>query len=318
MFLQSPSHTLSRFDQEGLFLVNFRLEGLEERCNRCSWKIVEGGTCQDAKRLGDTDFYDRKDPAFINFNPYVYTFYETRGGFSETARTVYTGYSLEKTEGHAIVLSDSNRQPLVCGVLKMQAHPMALPKLSKLWANLKNLPGYPESHGKVRLDFYADRAFKLSFDFTGVPPKCLMCNINIHAGTSCTGPPGDYLWNTEKLKHDPWGPVNGAYYKSDANGTSVRRHGFYFFDGFGYDDHVNHVVVLQDAAGMPVACGELKESSQEYVWTETQDAVRVTMESGSMVDAGPMSAVGAGPMSGAQFATGVETINLVENYINDN
>ena len=287
-------------------MVNFRVDGLEERCKNCMWKIVEGGTCQDANELGDTLFYDQTDPAFINSRPYDTTHYDAKGGLSETARVVHIGYGLEETQNRAIVLNDSRGQPLACGILEKHGHPMTHPKL---WANLKNLPGHPEMHGKVRLDFYTDHAFHVGFDFTGAPPNCLMCLISIHVGTSCTEHTGGVFWNTEKLPWNPWGPVNGAYYASDANGTSIDSHGFYFYDGFEYGDHLDHVVIVHDAVGVRIACGELRESSQ-YVWTETQAAVRVAMESGSLV--------GASPMSGAQFATGVETVNLVENYINEN
>ena len=99
-------------------MVNFRVEGLEQNCERCAWSIVEGDTCHDADKLGNTLYYDHTDPALVTFNPYSMCYYSTKDGRSESSETVLNGYNMEENEGRAIVLSDGNGAPLACGILK--------------------------------------------------------------------------------------------------------------------------------------------------------------------------------------------------------
>ena len=260
------------------------MEGLEQNCEQCAWSIVEGDTCHDADKLGDTPYYDHTDPAMVGSNPFSSCRYSTKDGGSQSSQTLDTGFNMEENENHAIVLNDSNGAPLACGILKKQAHPLTYPKL---WANLVNLPSYTTAvQGKIRVDFYPDHAFHVGFQFSGAPPDCSMCAIRIHAGTSCTDPPGDPFWNSNKLAYDPWRFANGVFYQSDGNGTSHDRRGFYLYDGFDYDDHKDRLVIVSDANGNSIACGELRESSH-YVWKETEGAIRNAMETGTIIHTGP-------------------------------
>jgi hypothetical protein len=280
--------------------VNFRVDGLEQKCERCTWSIVEGGTCHDADRLGNTLYYDRQDPALAVFNPFSTCYYSTNYGGSDSSATVFNGFSMEENENRAIVLNDSTGSPLACGILKKMAHPRTYPKL---WANLANLTNYDQAvEGKIRVDFYPDRAFHVDFQFTGAPPACPMCAIAIHAGTSCTDPPGPPHWNSNKMSQDPWTFANGAFYQSDGTGTSLDREGFFLYDGFDYDNHKDRVVIVSDGNGDPIACGELKESSH-YIWKETDSAVRNAMQAGTLIHTDPTG------------ISVVQTVNEIENVI---
>jgi hypothetical protein len=266
------------FDTGDRFLVTFRVEGLERDCQQCTWSIVEGNTCHDASKLGDTQYYDKTDPELISLDPYNMCYYKTVEGMSDSTQTSFNGYNLKENEHHALVMFDSSGSPVACGILKRHAHPMTFPRL---WANIASSPNYKEGEiqGKARLDFYPDMAFHFGFQVNGLPSNCPMCDISIHVGTSCNDAPGDHFWNPEKLPYDPWGFVNGAFYQTDPNGTTVDRHGFYLYDGFTHDDHMNHVVILSDKSGNAVACGELRESPH-YTWKEADTTTRQALQQG--------------------------------------
>mmetsp|Transcript_19223 Transcript_19223/g.31935 ORF Transcript_19223/g.31935 Transcript_19223/m.31935 type:complete len:672 (+) Transcript_19223:133-2148(+) len=285
-----------RYDTDSLFLVNFRMEGLEETCDGCKWSIVEGGTCHDAAELGDTLFFDRSNTDIVtsaNADPYTITHYSSTEGISESSQTSYNGFNLEATINRSVILFAQDGSPLACGVLKKHGHPMTYPKL---WSNIRQLPGYNgEIEGKVRVDFYPDNAFHVGFNVKGLPVDCPMCEVAILEGKSCNDALGEHFWRYEKVFVDPWVSASGAWFSTDNVGTTSRV-GFYLYDGYDYSEHMDRVIVFKDQHGYAAGCGELRDSSN-YVWKETEAAI------GGMVQNGFPNPIVAG----------VEAVQLVEN-----
>jgi hypothetical protein len=271
-----------RFDTDDRALVNFRVEGLEQKCDGCKWAILEGGTCHDAAALGDVHYFDSADP-LVYGDPYGYAVYTAIEGKSESVQTLLYGYNLEETVNHAVVLYAQDKSQLACGVLKKHGHPMTYPKL---YANIKKLPNYNgEVEGKVRIDFYPDKAFHLGYNVKGLPTECDLCSVAVYAGTSCNEDPGYTFWNPKRMQADPWQSDNGAFYSVDPLEGSTNRVGFYLYDAFEYNDHTEHVIIFKNKAGDSVACGELRDSAN-YVWKETAAAISGAMEAGGLVQSG--------------------------------
>lgn len=281
------------------------MEGLETNCDNCKWIIVDGGTCHDAQQLGGALHYDHGKTN--NVDPYGEAHYTATDGLSESVQTLYNGYSLADTTNRAIVLWGADGMPLACGILKKHAHPTTFPKLH---ANIRKLPNYPSDpvEGKVRLDFYSDNTFHVGMNVMGLPQNCALCSIAVYQGTTCnseTNDFGDHYWDANRIMIDPWSTATGAWYGSDADGNT-NRIGFYLYDAYTYDDHMDHVVIFKDTYGFPVACGELRDSSN-YVWKETEAAITGAIEAnGGLVQPASM----ADPI-----VAGVEMVQSIENFV---
>jgi len=116
-------------------------------------------------------------------------------------------------------------------------------------------PSYsPIVAGVVETAFYPDKAFKATINVQGVAPSCATCLVVVHDG-DCTTVGGTY-WNKHHLPLDPWTLSNGARYMSDAAGLAA-GHTFWMNDGYDFGEHHGKVVVMTDALGTPIACGEL-------------------------------------------------------------
>ena len=251
-----------RFDDDDRFLVVFRMEGLETTCTDCKWAIVNGTTCANAENLGTAPMYDTSVEFFKDgVTPYTgRAVYDAKDGLSFSTVAIWAGLDFETIQDHAIVVYQQNEQPLGCGILKHRGRPMME---KRLFADMRNyLPEYDTSRGTiegdVRMEFFGDNSFRVQAHLEGLPPQCFACGIYILQGTDCSQPHaalGGHYFNSDKLKNDPWNVGNGVHYNSDANGTS--HHSFYLYNGYSFDDHFKHVLVIYDQGNAPIGCGQL-------------------------------------------------------------
>jgi hypothetical protein len=270
-----------RFDTSNTTLAVIKAEGLEEKCDRCSWWVTGGDSCHDVNRVNVSPFYVRR-------NPWGGTFYSTHEGVTLAVQKIFNGYGVDDMAGKAVMLNAQDGSPLACGVFKKRDHPTVH---KRLWANIQNLPAYDRTgrqvEGKIRMDFYPDKSFYFAFDFSGLP-QCTNCMLGVHIGTSCNENPGENFWNDEILGYNPWtqrNSQNSASYSSDVNGTVAFRHGFYLMDGYDANEHIGHIVIVADSSGANIACGELHESIN-YVWDKVTASMNAGLQAGAIVSSG--------------------------------
>jgi hypothetical protein len=125
-------------------------------------------------------------------------------------------------------------------------------------------PGYKgalKPSGKVNVHFLHGDLFRFSLSLKGLETNCIKCGIHIHSGTTCSDAAlvGGHYWNPAvygvNVTGDPWVPSKGAYYTSDASGKALRY--FYTDQGYGYDDTINHAVVIHANDGSRIGCATL-------------------------------------------------------------
>ena len=76
-------------------------------------------------------------------------------------------------------------------------------------------------------------------------------------GTTCeeAGLVGDHYWNSNTFPSDnPWNSPN-VYAVTDSSGNA--NGSFSIYSGYGYEENINHALVLHDSTGIRVACGVL-------------------------------------------------------------
>jgi Cu/Zn superoxide dismutase len=131
-------------------------------------------------------------------------------------------------------------------------------------------PGYDGDlvpSGIVMVEFFDDNAFKFYVSVKGVELNCTeWCGVHIHAGTTCEDAAlvGGHFWNTEVYgMDDPWTFNNGASYVSDAGGNVE---GYFYLDsGYGFDDHIDHAVVVHTDRGTRISCGTLSITDDDEI-----------------------------------------------------
>ena len=120
-------------------------------------------------------------------------------------------------------------------------------------------PGYVgdlNARGKVKVTFHDNDTFKFHFALRGLEANCEGCGIHIHAGVSCATNEEvkGHGWNSVVVQ-DLWTPAGGAVYSTNKYG---RAEGYFeMFNGYGYEENLNHAVVIHAQDGKRVGCGLL-------------------------------------------------------------
>jgi len=252
-----------RFDDNGssepsdqMFLVAFQMEGLEPFCQGCTWRIVQGTSCQDANELGE----DWWNPNALDHNPYGASdhnaLYDTQEGASTSKMKFYSGFGPADTVDHAFLVFAQDQSPLACGVLRSHGQPSnhQLRYSAELMRESDGvvLPGYAE------MDFNLDDTFALNLFLGGLPPDCVNCVLDIQDGESCDASHLGNVYTNPNVyeQHHVWTTTNGAVYTP--NDAGMIEQTIYLHDGFGFDDHEGKLVILRSMDQSVYACGVLE------------------------------------------------------------
>jgi hypothetical protein len=92
------------------------------------------------------------------------------------------------------------------------------------------------------------------YELLNAPGDCVECSIAIHEGTSCGSDDmiGIEYWNQLEIVGDPWEAQGKYSFDSSSSGY------FTFNNGYGYEENLGHVVVVQSADGSKIGCGVLE------------------------------------------------------------
>ena len=133
-----------------------------------------------------------------------------------------------------------------------------------------DLGAWVDPNGVVKIFFYDNdhggTAIKFEFDLRELEDHCKDCRIHIASGTTCedANEVGRHYWNSTALNADPWTKVNGAHYSSNNNGKAIG--GFNIDTGYGYDDLIDHAIVIYAQDGrQQIGCGVL-EARDHHVY----------------------------------------------------
>ncbi len=90
--------------------------------------------------------------------------------------------------------------------------------------------------------------------------ECVNCDVAIYDGRSCRDDSliGSIYWNRDLYPENPWNSELVGYSTTNA-GTGEGT--FTIRTGLGFDDYNGRVVIFKESSGLPVACGELRESN---------------------------------------------------------
>jgi hypothetical protein len=134
-------------------------------------------------------------------------------------------------EGHVIQLGDSQGQPIACGILESDTSPRRVKTLYATMQNLGTKYNQTQIEGTVLFQFFIntnddeDTSFLTTMDnFQGLPPYCERCPISIQEGMTCGDDGiGSHYFNHSTIERDPWTTDRGAYFKTDSQGTGMKR-----------------------------------------------------------------------------------------------
>jgi len=237
----------------GSFLFQLDMENLDQGCistDQCSVSIKEETDCSNFDNwISGTDFG-------LNWETsgQYYTFGE---GSTRSAFTINTSVDFADNKGHIVVVKDSSDVPTGCGILKTPTKQKVLTASIGLYPGYEAAAGDPTPSGTVTVSFRDDDSFEFAHNLAGLKPNCESCGIHIHAGKSCTDPALvlGHAWN-QYVVSDLWTIAGGAYYIADQDGRTDSS--FNLFSGFGYEENINHAVVIHTAGGARVGCGILQ------------------------------------------------------------
>ena len=229
------------------------MENLSQLCtstNQCSVTIQSGTECfsnlSDGKR---TDFGLNWETSGL-----YYTYGE---GSTSSAFTINTSVDFSDNKGHIVVVKDHNLDAYGCGILNPPIKQKVLTASMGLYPGYEPAAGDPTPSGTVTVSFRGDDSFEFAHNLAGLESNCESCGIHIHAGKSCTDPNlvFGHGWN-QYVVSDLWTIAGGAYYNADQDGRTDTY--FNLFTGFGYEENINHAVVIHTADGARVGCGILQ------------------------------------------------------------
>lgn len=244
-------------DDENELLMRYELEGLETNCKGCGIHIHEGESCEEAAgHYFNHSLYESSDD-----DPWLEAMYNSNEeGDASNALVVPTGGMGSKvTKNHAVVIHSQDGTRIGCGVLNN------IFNINSMEANVGVYPGYDNvankriaPTGTARIMAFEDNVLRLRGTLDGLEPNCIKCGLHIHAGLlSCntTETIGDHWYEEEEMAGDPW-VAQKATYTSDAKGHT--KFAFYVYNGFDYENNIDHVLVIHGSDGTRIGCGVIK------------------------------------------------------------
>lgn len=237
-----------RFNPDQSFLFALDLNGLPEDGVAV---ITDGTSCDDISEIPYTDASNGGS----DFDGMMNTYQALDEGISKSAFRFNNGYNSNQNLGKTVLLYSKSdlSTVLACGVLEPEVEKTVLA------ADMGVYPGYTGSlspSGRVKVTFRDDDSFQFRFRLSGLEADCVGCGIHIHAGTSCATHEEvlGHGWNAVVVQ-DLWTAVGGATYSTNSSGKA--RGFFELYNGFGYEENLNHAVVIHMQDGTRVGCGVL-------------------------------------------------------------
>jgi len=252
-YLNGPLGTATiHSNPNGSFLFQLDMENLSQLCtstDQCSVTIQDGTDCSNLVIYTATNFGLNWETSGL-----YYTYGE---GSTSSAFTINTSVDFSDNKGHVVGVFDSCFLPVACGILKTPTKQKVLTASMGLYPGYEPAAGDPTPSGTVTVSFRDDDSFEFAHNLAGLKPNCESCGIHIHAGKSCTDPALvlGHAWN-QYVVSDLWTIAGGAYYIADQDGRTDSS--FNLFSGFGYEENINHAVVIHTAGGARVGCGILQ------------------------------------------------------------
>lgn len=237
----------------GSFLFQLDMENLDQDCTitqKCGVFILEETDCSEV-----VGYYS---PTFFGSNWETSVGYFSNGeGSTSSAFTINTSVDFSDNKGHVVGVFDSWMTPVACGILKTPTKQKVLTASMGLYPGYEPAAGDPTPSGTVTVSFRDDDSFEFAHNLAGLKPNCESCGIHIHAGKSCTDPDLvlGHAWN-QYVVSNLWTINGGAYYNADQDGRTDTY--FNLFTGFGYEENINHAVVIHTQDGARVGCGILQ------------------------------------------------------------
>jgi len=259
-------------DNESEFLVRYELEGLEKNCIDCAIVVHRGESCDEdpSNPYYNTTLYGNTNP----WNNSVNNRYQTneKGQANHAFVMSQVGIGSRGMKGHvAIVYASDGTTKIGCGVLKNTFN------INSMQADIQSYAGYKSPvnnkkvapSGTVYVMAFEDNVLRLRGSLDGLESNCVKCGIHIHAGLSCNifgngsrsnnnnSTPdeivGDHWFASGQ--DDAW-KAQKATYTSDAKGHA--NFAFYVYNGYDFEDNVDHALVVHGHDNTRIGCGILK------------------------------------------------------------
>jgi len=258
----------------GTQILSFMLEGADPQCNStadiagvanaCGIHVHAGLSCEDA----GGHYYDNASVTEDPWKSVRYTTVDGNGTASDQNVQVITGWSLADVDGRTMVVHDVTGARVACALLHtgIQGSPLRVEAFSKY-------PGYTGSLAVAgnmsvqQVGTGAEASQVLAFSLTGADPTCgtadttgvaNACGIHVHQGTDCTDADtvgGHYF--AADLDSDPWQSVMYTALGGLTAGVNIKVK-----TGLTNQDIVGHTMVVHDATGARIACGQIVDETQ--------------------------------------------------------
>jgi len=247
-----------RFEDDGSeMLMRYELEGLEASCNKCGIHIHQGQSCDDPDLVLGHYFNQsvfENDPWNQEDSNSAYD--SDQEGFTSSAFVFANGIEPSQTMGRALVVHSQDGTRIGCGILKSTSN------TNRMKARIGAYPGYSTvgtnfPNGTVRVFSFEDDVVRIRATLSGLEPNCVQCGLHIHSGLSCDDADsvGGHWYKDEKVTEDPWA-AEKATYTSDSSGNA--KASFYVYNGYDYEQNVDHAVVIHGQDGSRIGCGVIK------------------------------------------------------------
>merc|ERR1712008_132082 len=159
-----------------------------------------------------------------------------------------------------MVLETHDGTKVGCGLLDLRW------KMNALLATVGPYPGQESKitpTGTVRAYAFEDGVMMVHASLSNLESECINCGIHFHKGLSCEDETlvGGHHWKLASIPSDPWG-TEKATYTSDKSGKAERY--YYVYNGFDFEDNMDHAVVVHAQDGSRIGCGLLV--ADEHPW----------------------------------------------------
>eukprot|EP00928_Gymnodinium_smaydae_P003752 TRINITY_DN11327_c0_g2_i1.p1 TRINITY_DN11327_c0_g2~~TRINITY_DN11327_c0_g2_i1.p1 ORF type:complete len:360 (-),score=41.20 TRINITY_DN11327_c0_g2_i1:314-1330(-) len=270
------------FEEPSKLVLFFNLKGVDEACtstfnsskkaNSCGIHVHEGKTCESAGGHYWSKNYSNSDP----WASVRYTYDGAKKSAIGENVHVSTGASLKDTVGRTIVVHDQNGTRIACALMEQLSPAGDLLTVS----SFSSYPGYAGSlvvqgSSKAFQVKGDESSYVLTYVLKGVDTQCGVknisgvanaCGIHIHEGSDCKNKDtiGGHLYDKVNGSTDPWLPIMYTATKGAANGATIAVK-----VGLPFGTISNKAVVIHDAGGKRIACGELKKTDNAVVISST-------------------------------------------------
>jgi len=262
-------------DGIGTQVLSFHVEGADPQCNgtadiagvanACGIHVHAGLSCEED---AGGHYYDSASVAEDPWKSVGYTTVDGTGTASDQNVHVVTGWSLADVDGRTMVVHDITGARVACALLHtgIQGSPLRVEAFSKYPGYTGGLDVVGEM-GIQQMDTGAEASQLLAFSLTGADPTCgtantsgvaNACGIHVHQGTDCTDAAtvGGHLF-AASLDSDPWQAVMYTAPGGVATGVNVEVK-----TGLTNQEILGHTMVVHDATGARIACGQIVDEMQ--------------------------------------------------------